>query len=310
MHRLLAACGPVGAASLIRSGRAPEQVSRLAVARREEDRSLADFAAAGRLGIRLVTPEDDEWPDQALHAMEVATSRSVPDLVPPQALWVRGALRLDEAVAHAVGIVGSRSATQYGCWVAGKIAHDLAEEGWTIVSGGAYGIDGAAHRGALAADGCTIVVTAGGLERPYPGGHARLFDRVAETGLLVSEWPPDCPPQRHRFIVRNRLIAALTAGTVVVEAAHRSGARATARRARELGRAVMAVPGAITSAMSVGTHEMIREEDACLVTSGAHVRELVGALGDDLAPLPRARPAPRDRLSPVARRVLDGMPAM
>jgi DNA processing protein len=310
MDRLLAACGPLQAVSLIRSGRVPEQVSRLALARREEDRSLADLAAADRLGIRLVTPEDDEWPDEALHAMAVATSRSVPDLVPPQALWVRGARRLDEAVARAVAIVGSRSATEYGSWLAGTIAHELADRGWTIVSGGAYGIDGAAHRGALAAGGCTVVVVAGGLDRPYPGGHAALFDRVADTGLLVSEWPPDCPPQRHRFLVRNRLIAALGVGTVVVEAGRRSGARSTARRARDLGRAVMAVPGSITSAMSVGTHEMIRDEGACLVTCGADVVELVGAMGADLAPRPPAKPAPRDGLSPLARRVLDGMPAV
>jgi DNA processing protein len=308
-HRLLAACGPVGAMRVLRSGRAPEPVSRLALARRDEDRSLADLAAADRLGIRLVTPEDDEWPDEALHAMEVATSRSVPDLAPPQALWVRGSLRLDEAVARAVAIVGTRSATSYGGWMAGSLASELAERGWTIVSGGASGIDSAAHRGALKAGGSTVVVTAGGLERPYPGGHAALFDRVADSGLLVSEWPPDCPPQRHRFLVRNRLIAALAAGTVVIEAAYRSGARSTARRARDLGRVVMAVPGSTMSAMSVGTHAMIRDEGACLVTCSDHVLELVGALGDDLAPQPRSRPAARDALDPLAQRVLDGMPA-
>jgi DNA processing protein len=309
MHRLLAACGPVAAMRLIRSGRAPAQVSRLALARQGEDRSLADLAAAERLGVRLVTPEDDEWPDEALHAMELATSRGAPELAPPQALWVRGALRLDEAAARAVAIVGSRAASSYGSWMAGSIAHELAERGWTIVSGGAYGIDGAAHRGALAAGGATIVLAAGGLQRPYPGGHTALFDRVAETGLLVSEWPPDCPPQRHRFIVRNRLIAALAAGTVVVEAARRSGARSTARRAQELGRAVMAVPGTAMSATSVGTHEMIRDEGACLVTSGAQVLELVGALGADLAPRPEPRSAARDGLGALAQRVLDGMPA-
>jgi DNA processing protein len=308
VHRLLAACGPVEAVRRIRSGEVPEAVGRLAAARRAEDRSLADLAHADRLGIRLITPEDDEWPDEALHAMEVASSRSVPDLAPPQALWARGPLRLDEAVARAVAVVGTRSPTQYGNWVAGTLANELAGRGWTVVSGGAYGIDGAAHRGALTAGGSTVVVTAGGLESPYPGGHDTLFERVADAGLLISEWPPDCPPQRHRFLVRNRLIAALGAGTVVVEAAHRSGARSTARRARELGRAVMAVPGPVTSAVSVGTHEMIRDEGACLVTRGDQVIELVGALGEDLAPLPRARPTARDGISLLARRVLDGMP--
>jgi DNA processing protein len=308
LHRLLAECGPVRTMNLIRSGRAPNAVLRLAAARRQHDRSLSDLAAADRLGIRLVTPEDDEWPDQALHAMEVAASRGAADLAPPQALWVRGPLRLDQAVARAVSIVGSRSATGYGTWIAATIAHSLAASGWTVVSGGAYGIDTAAHRGAVSAGGGTVVITAGGLERPYPAGNQPLFDLVADAGLLISEWPPDCPPQRHRFLVRNRLIAGLSAGTVVVEAARRSGARSTARRARDLGRAVMAVPGPATSAMSAGPHEMIRDEGAYLITSGAHVLELVGAIGDDLAPLVEIAPTPRDGLGEVASRVLDGLP--
>jgi DNA processing protein len=310
MHRFLTEHGPVEAAQLIRSGRAPEKVDGLAAARRGEDLTAADLAAANRLGIRLVTPEDDEWPAQALHPMEVATSRGAPNLAPPQALWVLGRRRLDEVVARAVAVVGSRSATDYGTRMATEIAYALAVRGWTVVSGGAYGIDGAAHRAALAASGVTIVVTAGGLQRPYPAGHARLFRDIAATGLLVSEWPPDCPPQRHRFLVRNRLIATLTAGTVVVEAGLRSGASSTARHARELGQAVMAVPGPVTSAVSAGAHHLIREEEACLVTCAEHVLEMVGAVGDDLAPIPQAPPAPRDHLTALARQVLDGMPAV
>jgi DNA processing protein len=309
VHRLLAARGPVATMNLIKSGGAPDRVQRLAAARHQDDRALADLAAADRLGIRLVTPEDDEWPDEALHAMEVAASRGAPDLAPPQALWVRGPLRLDHAVARAVGIVGSRSASGYGTWIASTIAYSMAGKGWMVISGGAHGIDTAAHRGALAAGGGTVAVIACGLGRPYPSGNASLFERVADAGLLISEWPPDCPPQRHRFLVRNRLIAALTAGTVVVEAGRRSGARSTARRARDLGRVVMAVPGPATSAMSIGPHEMIREDGAYLVTSGDHVVELVGAIGDDLAPLSEVTPTPRDGLDAVARRVLDGLPS-
>lgn len=309
VHRLLAACGPVRVMELIKAGRAPDAVQRLAAARRNDDRSLADLTAADRLGVRLVTPEDEEWPDEALHAMEVATDRGSPDLAPPQALWVRGSIRLDHAVRRAVGIVGSRTVTSYGNWMAATLANDLAGKGWTIVSGGAFGVDTSAHRGALAGSGCTVAMIAGGLQEPYPSGNTLLFERIADTGLLISEWPPDCPPQRHRFLTRNRLIAGLTVGTVVVEAAHRSGARSTARRARDLGRAVMAVPGPATSSMSTGPHEMIRDEGACLVTSGAQVQELIGSIGDDLAPLPDSPPTSRDGLSPVARRVLDGLPS-
>lgn len=310
LHRFVLEHGPVEAVDLLRSGRAPDDVGRLAAARCHQDRSAADLVAAHELGIRLVTPEDDEWPEQALHAMEVAASRGVPDIAPPVALWVRGGLRLDAVSGRAVAVVGSRAATDYGDKVARDIAYGLAGRGWTIMSGGALGVDGAAHRGALLAGGVTVVIAAGGLRNPYPAVHARLFEDIAATGLLISEWPPDCAPQRHRFLIRNRLIAGLTAGTVVVEAGLRSGARSTARRAGELGHAVMAVPGPVTSKVSVGTNHMIREAEACLVTCGEQVLELVGAIGDDLAPLPTPPSAPRDHLSAPARRVLDGMPTV
>ncbi|MGY1719377.1 DNA-processing protein DprA [Blastococcus sp. SYSU DS0552] len=171
-------------------------------------------------------------------------------------------------------------------------------------------MDGAAHRGALAAGAPTVAVLSCGVDRPYPAGHGALFHRIAETGLLVSEWPPGCAPLRHRFLVRNRLIAALTCGTVVVEAAARSGALATAARARKLGRPVLVVPGPVTSALSVGCHELLRDaqSEAALVTSAAQVIEAVGRIGDDLAP-PVERPAsPRDGLSDLAARVLDACP--
>ena len=179
-----------------------------------------------------------------------------------------------------------------------------------MVSGGAFGIDAAAHRGAMAAEAPTVAVLACGVDRPYPAAHGALFHRIAETGLLVSEWPPGCAPLRHRFLVRNRLIAALTRGTVVVEAAARSGAQATARRAEQLGRQVLVVPGPVTSAMSVGCHELLREQElgATLVASAAHVISAVGLIGDDLAD-PVHRPSgPRDGLSDLAARVLDACP--
>jgi DNA processing protein len=165
-------------------------------------------------------------------------------------------------------------------------------------------------RGALAAQVPTVAVLACGVDRPYPAAHGALFHRIAETGLLISEWPPGCAPLRHRFLVRNRLIAGLTRGTVVVEAAARSGAQATARRASRLGRQVLVVPGPVTSAMSVGCHELLRESElgAVLVASGAHVIEAVGGIGTDLADPPERPIGPRDGLSDLAGRILDACP--
>jgi DNA processing protein len=312
--------GPVDAVRAIRSGRAPERIAALVGARAQQDESLADLRRAERCDARLVTPEDDEWPAVPLHALTLAvseepvdhTNQSIRTLapVPPLALWVRGPARLDELVDRSVAIVGSRASTAYGEHVAGELGHQLGERGWTVVSGGAYGIDAAAHRGALAAEAPTVAVLACGVDRPYPAGNGALFHRIAENGLLVSEWPPGCAPLRHRFLVRNRLIAALTRGTVVVEAAARSGAQATATRARRLGREVLVVPGPVTSAMSVGCHELLRDREAgaTLVTSAAQVIETVGGIGTDLADPPDRPASARDGLSDVATRVLDACP--
>ncbi len=312
--------GPVEAVRRLRDGRAPAAVRSLVGARAEQDSSLADLQRAARCGARLVVPEDDEWPRLPLHALTVAVAAEPDDrreqsdrtraLVPPLALWVRGTDRLDEVAERSVAIVGSRASTAYGEHVAAELGHQLGERGWTVVSGGAFGIDAAAHRGALAAGAPTIAVLSCGVDRPYPAAHGALFARIAETGLVVSEWPPGSAPLRHRFLVRNRLIAALTRGTVVVEAAARSGAQATARRAQDLGRSVMVVPGPTTSAMSVGCHELLRDEGlgARLVATAAHVLEEVGSIGADLA-APAPRPvSPRDGLSDVAARVLDACP--
>jgi DNA processing protein len=187
-----------------------------------------------------------------------------------------------------VAVVGARSASAYGEHVAAELGHGLATEGITVVSGAAYGIDGSAHRGALTAEGPTIAVLGCGIDKPYPAGHATLLDRIAQAGAVVSEYPPGTPPAKHRFLVRNRLIAALAAGVVVVEAGRRSGTRNTAATAAALGRLVMAVPGPISSAMSVGCHDLLRTGDACLVTSVADIAESVGRIGVDLAPRPEA----------------------
>jgi DNA processing protein len=190
--------------------------------------------------------------------------------------------------------------------MAADLAAGLAERGWVVVSGGAYGVDGAAHRGALGAGGATVAVLACGVDRPYPRGHTELINRIAEQGLVVGELPPGDHPTPSRFILRNRVIAALTRGTVVVEAAYRSGSLVTARAAQRLGRFTMGVPGPATSALSAGVHELLRG-DAVLVTDPAEVVELVGDIGE-LAPARRGPVLPRDLLEPAARRVLAALP--
>lgn len=172
---------------------------------------------------------------------------------------------------------------------------------------GAYGVDGAAHRGALGAGGATVAVLACGVDRPYPRGHTELITRIAEQGLVIGELPPGDHPTPSRFVLRNRVIAALTRGTVVVEAAYRSGSLVTARAAQRLGRHTMGVPGPATSGLSAGVHELLRG-DAELVTDAAEVVEVVGEMGE-LAPERRGPVLPRDLLEPGARRVLDALPS-
>ena len=270
------------------------------------------IASACRDGIRLICPGDAEWPG-ALD--QLGQTR-------PYALWLRGNANLRFACSRSVSIVGARAATGYGGHVAGEIAAELGERGWAILSGGAYGIDAAAHRGALAAEAVTIAVLACGVDYPYPAGHADLFDAIAAQGAVVSEWPPGRRPARMRFLVRNRVIAALGCGTVIVEAGERSGALNTARHAAELGKPLMAVPGPVTSAQSAGCHRIIREWGASCVTSACDIIELLSPLtvADALAPggppqaPPPAPPTPpdtpaRDDLDDDSARVLDALPA-
>ena len=283
----------------------------------------AGVAAARRDGIRLVCPGDPEWPDPL---DQLGPAR-------PYALWLRGQADLRFSCLRSVSMVGSRAATGYGEHVSGEIAADLAERGWTVISGGAYGIDAAAHRGALAAEGATIAVLACGVDYCYPAGHAELFSAVAASGLVISEWPPGRPPARMRFLVRNRVIAALACGTVIVEAGERSGALNTARHAADLGKPLMAVPGPVTSAQSAGCHRIIREWAATCVTRAADIIEMLSpiAVPDALAPGgvpgqafwedagPGVRPAAgpgavgavpgRDDLDVDSARVLDAFPA-
>lgn len=301
--------GPIEVAAQLAANDAPERLQRLGGPRVRQDLAMQDLAAAAAVGARLLIPGDADWPDDALQVMGAAAGGGQAQCVPPLALWTRGAGRLTDLLQRAVAVVGARAATPYGESVAEQIAYGLAERGVTVVSGGALGIDRAAHAAALAADGSTIAVLAGGIDRPYPRANLRLLEHVAARGLLLTEWAPGCAPMRHRFLVRNRLIAGLTAGTVVVEAAIRSGARSTAARAHEMGRPVMAVPGPVTSAMSEGCLQMLRDEAALAVGTAGHVLEATGVSGAELVFLERGRQEPEDDLDPGLRRLLDAVPA-
>ncbi|MGW4463317.1 DNA-processing protein DprA [Micromonospora sp. NPDC004704] len=318
VYRLTNEYGPVGALDRLLAGDVPDRRLRTAVAARLAAGDPREVAAAAiahteRLGARIVVPEDSEWPSQVRDlerlSLPGADRKIDQETAPPLAIWVRGQWPLAETLDRAVAVVGARAASPYGGYVATELGYGLADRGWTVVSGGAHGIDAAAHRGSLNAGGLTVAVLACGVDRPYPVGNSSLFDRIVESGLLISEWMPGAEPLRHRFLIRNRLIAAATAGTVLVEAAARSGATQTLRRALAINRPAMVVPGPVTSAMSVGAHELLREHPRTrLVTGLPHVLEEVGRIGADLAPLARAPRQPRDLLDEESALVLEALP--
>ncbi|WP_255437332.1 DNA-processing protein DprA [Cellulosimicrobium sp. TH-20] len=259
-----------------------------------------------RLGGTLVVPGDDRWPS------------GLDDLGPvrPLALWVRGSAGVQDLAARSVAVVGARACTDYGRHVTGEIAAGLVARGFTVVSGGAYGIDAAAHRAAILSGGPTVAFLAGGADRFYPAGNADLLRSVVEAGgAVVSEVPPGSVPSRVRFLLRNRLIAAFASATVVVEAAWRSGSLSTASRAAELSRPVGAVPGPVTSMASTGCHRLLRDGVAVCVTDVDEVVELAGDLARDAAPAApapsswrAAHSAPYDDLDPVETRTWDALP--
>ncbi|UFU05204.1 DNA-processing protein DprA [Ruania halotolerans] len=249
-----------------------------------------------RLGGQVLVPGDVDWPC------------ALNDLGPeaPHCLWVRGdpgALSMD-----AVALVGSRASTSYGDQVAAELAAGLVDHGRAIVSGGAFGIDAAAHRATIAVGGVPVAVMAGGLDRFYPAGNAELLARVARQGVVVSEAPPGTSPMRQRFLSRNRLIAALAGSTVVVEASWRSGALSTAHHALGIGRPVAAVPGPVTSVASAGCHRLLREGADC-VTDAAEVIQLVSPIGSVPDLSPEVAPGLLDDLDAEQAQVLDALPA-
>ena len=304
---LVRRAGPVEAAQRVKSGDVAEELARRTEARRGIDSAAEDLELLARRGGRLISPDDAEWPFLSFTAFAGVDHRLRPQAHPPLALWVVGDARLDEIAERAVAIVGTRASTAYGEHVAADLAAGLVERDVTVVSGGAYGIDGAAHRATLATDGFTVAVLAGGVDIPYPAGHAALLHRIGQQGLVVSEYPPGVRPARHRFLTRNRLVAALSGATVVVEAGARSGAANTAAWARALGRGVCAVPGPVTSSASVGCHALLRN-GADIVTRAADVVERMGRIGE-LAPDELRPESALDGLGEAEQRVYDALPA-
>ena len=217
-----------------------------------------------KVGAFILTPEDVDWP------------QSLNDLAaPPIALLIKGQRENLALLENSISIVGTRNPTSYGLRIAGDFGVGVADHEWAVVSGGAIGIDAAAHKGCLVGEGITVAILGGGFNKNYPATHERLFAEISESGILISEVMPDVPAIPHRFLTRNRLIAGLSKATVVVEAAFRSGSLRTARDAAEIFRPVMAVPGPINAPTSEGCHRLIVERVAELVTSVSEIMELV-----------------------------------
>lgn len=256
-------------------------------------------------GIRLIIPGDPEWPD----------CFNEPTDTTPAALWAKGPLTLTQATQHSVALVGSRAATSYGIELAKDFAYQLAEHGYTIWSGAAIGVDGAAHQGALAAakhngqtTGPTIAVLGCGVDVAYPRSHDTLLNRISDQGLILSEHPPGTTVKRFRFLQRNRLLAALTNGTVVIEAAARSGALNTINHAAHLGRPIGAVPGPVTSGASTGCHTVLRHHHATVITNAQDIIELIGPIHAPAEPEP-THTRPRDHLTTEQSEILEAIPS-
>ena len=260
-----------------------------------------DLATMARLGGRLIVPSDDLWPAQLADL----------GIQEPICLWWRGLEQQLPDVSRCVALVGSRDSTSYGASVTGDLAYSLAQRGFTVVTGGAYGIDAHAHRAALAGGSGavpTIAVMAGGVDRFYPSGNEDLLRAVCNQGAVLAEVPPGSAPTRYRFLQRNRLIAALSAVTVVVEARWRSGALNTAHHAETLGRAVGAVPGSVHSANSAGCHRLLRDGGAVCVTDAGEIAELASPSGEALPEARTVRAAEHDGLTLEDLILLDALP--
>ena len=273
---------------------------------RDLDRAAERAAALAKAaGLRWVTPGDEEWPAALsdldhLEPLHGATGA-------PVGLWLRGVGHLGELCAQSVAIVGARECTTYGAECASELAADCADAGWSVISGAAYGVDGCAHRGAFLMNKPTAGVLACGADLDYPKSHGALITRISEVGVVVSEQAPGEKPLKNRFLSRNRLIAALTQGTVVIEAAGRSGSLNTLNWADQLGRTTMALPGPVTSRQSKGVHAAIRAGKAVLVTNAKEIIAELSGLGAAAEEPPSLPLTEFDRLPPAAQTTLDGL---
>lgn len=301
--------GPEQAWDRIVSDHVPRSCRRAVSARtegltRDERRAIGriDLEAAAEVSSRLVCPEDAEWPSAAFDVFDPFGT----GLFAPLGVYVAGR-PLPAEPGRTVTIVGSRASTDYGRRCAADIAGDVAARGVCVVSGAAFGIDAAAHRAALQVGGVgsTVAVLACGIDIVYPAAHRDLIAEIRRRGTVVTEYPPGTTPARHRFLARNRLIAALSAVTVVVEAGRRSGTVSTANAAATLNRVVMAVPGPVTSAMSVGCHDLLRSGQVLIATSGQDVLQILGAETAGPEPTPTRL---TDDLSPSVGRVYEALP--
>ncbi|THV43267.1 DNA-processing protein DprA [Glycomyces buryatensis] len=313
LDELLGEVGPVEVVGRIWEGDVPERLRRLTSAQvactpDPADRADQIASATESCGARFLIPGDPAWPEQ-LRDLHLVCDADEPHLRPPRCLWIRGTGELAAICRRSVAVVGARAASEYGQHLADDLSADLTEAGWTVISGGALGIDRSAHLGAMARGGPTVAVLACGVDRPYPKANRSMFDLVLERGLILSEWPPGSATMRHRFLTRNRVIAALSAGTVVIEAGSRSGARNTARHAAELGRVLMFTPGPVTSSQSVGVHQLAREGwEARLVTRAEEVIEDLTGIGGPMAAPPPIPKRPFDRLNEVEARLVESLP--
>ena len=297
------------------------ELERATQARHSWDRPGEDLEAAAQAGFSLLTPESPEWPKELMeeafvHGANTAaksTGERLPhDGVAPHALWVRGNTNLPQLFARAVGIVGTRAASAYGHHATGDLCKGLARHQYTIVSGGALGIDTVAHRTALDNNAATVAIAACGPGMVYPMRNEQLFDEICGSGgAIITEYPPGMPPDRHRFLTRNRLVAALTQGSIVVEAAFRSGALNTMAWARRYNRVSMAVPGPILGPGSLGANLLIRDEKARMVLSADEAHELMGRIGDVDPDAQLEFDYPADNIQSLSRnelRIFDALP--
>jgi len=297
MGRFVDQVGPVQALERIRLGNVPKRDASGLQARLRSFSFADALLAVERTGSRLIFRDGEEWPSQ-LNDLQATR---------PYALWVVGTPNLRLAAVQSVAVVGARAATSYGEIVAREWCSHLSDQRWLVISGGAYGIDAAAHQGVLSVGGVTACVLASGVDVAYPKAHESLLARIADTGLIISESPPGSQARKQRFLTRNRIIAALSKATLVVEAGLRSGTTSTAHHATQLNRPVLAVPGPVTSPMSAGCHQLINDGIAMIASDWKDIPRLFGDRTQQLE-FPPTDSDRFDQLTTVQKQILDAVP--